>query len=375
MRLPEQEFTLDSFIEYLDSHVNQVFGKEDRKWLKVYLVYSSDNWRELLRPFGLSQLGHIYHIKIPPRYETKEEHGNAVSYYVHELTQGLLMFFSSSRERDYEITLKRLIDSTRGLTEMWVTPDSFEKVKNHLISKHEARIYRFIARRNLFTKIPARFRPDVERRLSYSGEDATEVLKETREAYGITPTSIDFRLGHDTLKITNDGLFLLRAVNRSMLRVVLETIDLILAEQIRIRKTSGQLTRSKFRISLKDWQIDVPTVNAGTIILPKVMLTGHMIDRLLSYKEEWEEMLQEEKASKEFSFIDVGVQQGSGIFSATAVDEKKGTVFGINGGENVVVLVPKYRTTYESFIRFFRLVSELIDDEAFLTTFGEMNAR
>lgn len=378
MRVPDANYTLSTFLQYLGDHSSEVFGKEEeRKWLKTYLIYSNTHVDTLANSLKARKQGDLYDFQIPARYrERRNTSPKSVHYYVHELVPGLLMFFTSSSKEDCERSLEKFIDFRRGMTQMWITYSSLEKIRHHLVSTHKARIYRFIARRNHLTETPAKVRPEYDRRLSYSGEDASDVLDETHDTYGVVPSSIDFRIGDDKLEVTNDGLFLLRHVNAKTLRIVIECINLIRTEQMQIKDTAEKFERSKEKVSIGNLRFEVPRITAGVISLSKPTLSTIVIQRLLGYREEWEEELLPERFSSDFSFVDVNVGGGVNTFSTTAVDEKKRAVFGVSGGYDRIILTPKYNTTFDSFVRFYRIVSEMVDANAQLSTFGAaMNAR
>jgi hypothetical protein len=80
---------------------------------------------------------------------------------------------------------------------------------------------------------------------------------------------------------------------------------------------------------------------------------------------------EEDELEEGFSFVDTYVKEGPFFFSATVVDENKGTVFGLSGIENEIALIPKHRTTFETFIKFYNAISDNFDETAQLTTFSE----
>ena len=376
MRIPDKDYTIETFLEYIGNNPKKVFGAEDsRKWLKVYLVYSQDEWKELFAGLNLKRMGEVYQVVIPTKKGRRVVSKDSVTFYVYELRRGLLMFFSASRERDYEQSLKHFIDTKIGLTEMWITPESFDQIKNHLLVNYDATIYRFIGRRNLNATIPAEIRPEFSRRISYSGNDATQALKEFRTRYGVSPVSIDFRMGSVTLQVTNDGLFLLRGVSMRALWMTLETIDLIIVKQLTISETSKKFQSHTELVKVGEREFALPGVTAGVIRLPQVVLNSQSIEQFLRYQEEWEQELGDEQGPIEFYFINTLVEEEPLSFSTIAVDKLKGTVFGVSGGVNELVVVPKHRTTFESFISFYRLISELLDSQAYLTPFSETIAR
>jgi hypothetical protein len=69
------------------------------------------------------------------------------------------------------------------------------------------------------------------------------------------------------------------------------------------------------------------------------------------------------------------VSKDATSFSATVVDDIKGTLFGVTGGNNEIILVPKHRTSFESFLSFYERIVESFDQSAYLTTFGDVVGR
>jgi hypothetical protein len=58
-------------------------------------------------------------------------------------------------------------------------------------------------------------------------------------------------------------------------------------------------------------------------------------------------------------------------FSATVVDNQTGCVFGISATENTITIIPRYNSTFESYLGFLREVCRLIDEDAELTLAGD----
>jgi hypothetical protein len=67
---------------------------------------------------------------------------------------------------------------------------------------------------------------------------------------------------------------------------------------------------------------------------------------------------------KEFSFINVHEEIGSFSLIATVIDEMKGSVFDINACNSEIFIIPKFKVTFESFIKFYRGIVEAIDEGA-----------
>ncbi|MFI5449041.1 MAG: hypothetical protein ACHQ03_04650 [Candidatus Bathyarchaeia archaeon] len=363
MKIPENEYSFDSFLSYLADHEMRVFGGGERKqWLKVYLVYAQTDWKELFKGFPQKKLGELTKIAMQAKSVSKP-----VDFYVHEWSPGILVFFTSSRKKEYEKTLRKFIWSNRGITEMWIPRTLFTEVRNFLLEKYSGIIYSFISRRYRSSRVEARTRPDVDRRLSYTGDDGTRVLKEVLEQYGVTPNSISFKIDNDKIQITNKGMLLFRSVNSNTLSILKELLRILTERQRKVREVSNTLRREIKTIQLGKHEIRTSIVVPGII-----QLQGRTLDRVIVehfFRQENQEFsqeldTQEDTESYEFSFIDTSIKEGSFSFTATVVDDLKGTMFGLSGSSDRMILVPMHRTTFESFIRFYKLVMENLDEEA-----------
>ena len=363
--MAKKKFLFDSFLETLAKEPNKIFVVEQRKWLKIDLMTARDDWQCLFEEYGLESLGDVYYFKML-------NNNSPVEYYIHEIQKGLLMFFSLSRREEYNSTLRPFVKHTSGITQMWLPYSTFESAINFIKSTYDANIYSFTARRLWSSKFPAKRRGDISRSIHYSGDDAGHSLKELREIYGVLHTSVDFQIDSDKIRITNDGFFLIRNINRDILRIVEEIIDKVIAEPIRLRNIS-----TKVHISKKDeWNtFKISKLMSGKINF-NTKLSSSLVDQLFrSFKDEEAGRTEEGIELPNFSFIDTNLSDDSMHYSATVVDEDKGTIFGISGNDNSLILVPKHRTTFESFINFYRLVNETIDQSSNLYLFNESHAR
>ena len=354
-----RSFSFESFLKQLSENLNTVFQElEQRNWLKIDLATAQDNWQQLFHDYNMEKRGEIYYFQM-------ETNNNPVEYYVYEIKDGLLMFFSLSKREEYNSTLKLFIKYTPGITNMWLPFRSFESTINFITSSYFAHISSFTARRLSASKYPAKIREDKNRYIRYSGSDAGYALSELKEIYGVLPTTIDFKIKSNKLRIKNDGFILIQNINLEILRIVEEIIDQAIAEPIRLRDISKQVlftTKSKwhnFTISKLmsgkitfDTDIDVPPIHQ--------LFCGHGMNGI-----------EEDEELPRFSFIATNISEEPLSYSATVVDEDKGTVFGISGSSDRLILVPKHRAAFESFINFYRLINETIDESSNLYLFNE----
>jgi hypothetical protein len=369
MNIPKSEYSLDQFLGYLVEHEQEVFGSEDRKqWLKIYLVHAKKDWKPLFEKFVTTQFGQLYRISMSARGLS-----HPVEFYVHEWRKGFLMFFTSSRREEYEKTLSKFIRRNRGISEMWISSDVFAKIRNHMLETFDARIYKFISRRTPLSETPADFRPDFDRRFSYTGEDATIVLKEALKYYGVVPDSISFRVGEQKLQVTSNGMLLFLSVNDLSIKILQGILALLVDPQSEIRDVADSLGQYTEILRLGHAKITAPFVRPGIIKLENVKLNRYVIERFFKQEEpvgSHTYVFGPAEGKPEFSFINTSVREGSFSFSATVVDDIKGTMFGISGSTDQMTLVPMHRTTFESFIRFYKLVIEGLDKEANFNVFA-----
>lgn len=357
MRLPKGDYTIDSFLEELSKNSEVYFEtKGQRKWLKTYLLYAQENWLSLFDRFSPEKNGELYFFTIPNPKDGKE-----TEYYVTKFADGLIIVFTAEKQDDYAKTLADYINKKRGLTPMWIKPKTFAEIKNYIIEQHKGFINWFIAKRNWSSEIPAQFREDYNRTIHYWGEDGNDAIREMEKLYGVIPTHIDFRIGSDTMKITNDGLFVVHSLNLNMFRMVIEIVNNIIYEQKQIHNISTKIDSHIEKKSFGEKQLDVRQIESGKILFSRSLSTL-LIQKLFHESGEMDLGKSSERENDEFAFIDTDINDQHGLsYSATVIDKIKGTVFGLSGTKDEMILVPMHRTTFETFIRFNKLTTESLD--------------
>ena len=357
-----RSFSFESFLEQLSENINNIFQESgQRNWLKIDLVTAKDNWQQLFQDYKMETHGDVYYLQMPAN-------DHPVEYYIYEIRDGLLMFFSSSKRKEYDATLKPFIKQAHGMTNMWFPLKSFKSTIDFIISRYSAYIYSFRAHRPLRSKYPSRIRESVGRSIRYSGSDADQSLSEFSEIYGVLPTAVDFQIQSSKIRITNNGFILIRNVNLKILRIVEEIIDRAIIEPTRLRNISKQVlytSESKWHeFTISKLMSGKIIFNANLDILPILQLFRNPDDDSMGEIEEDAEL-------PRFSFIATNISEKPLSYSATVVDEDKGTVFGISGNSNNLILIPGHKTAFESFINFYRLINETIDESSNLHLFND----
>lgn len=340
--------------------------KTEGRWLKLYLLYVKQDWQSLFSQDRIEKMGHIWHLRIGDEVHSGD-------YYAYEWKNGLLMCFTASTKEDYEKTLQRFVSERRGISEAWIPPSIFDQLKVFMAQKG-AVMYRFISRRSRFSEVVARVgRQEHNRRISYSGDDAALVLSETQIMYGTLPSSMDFRISGDMIQLNRNGLFVIRDINADTLSFLSDMLAIVSESLVSVRQTTEKFQTSTREIGQSQHRIIVPTLVAGKITTPKAKFDIQKVKMFFGEVPNIVEMAktEEEEYDFGFSFIDTYISEDAASFSATVVDDFKGTVFGMSAHNGEMVLIPKYRTTFESFVKFYETVVEDFDDSASLSTFSE----
>ncbi len=353
MRIPEKNYTLEDFINYLLDHSKQVFGDEERKrWLKIYcFLVSGDGWkRSLFKRNELKKLGEIY--KATPRYEASKNAEEEELYYIGTYAPGLLLFFTTAVKEGYRKTLGDKIGRTRGITNMWAKPNLYKRSWKEVLDTTEGYVYWFSSRRNPSDDTPCQLRPNYQRRFNYTGDDGAQVIEEIISLYGVTPDSVKIKVSEDLkVHITNEGLFSAKEASPFALNLFIKYINGIKDEILQAREVASSLKFERIEGEGDMEGFNFASIEAGIIELKEEAMDAYMAETI-------------EKELKGFSFIDRYLHEGSLRYTATVIDDVKNSVFDISADESSIILVPKYRTTFESFLEFYRGITEFVDEQA-----------
>ena len=344
MNIPNKKWNVNEFKEYIAENSKDVFEGPRRRWLKMYYVYINDKALEKLQKSEPSTQGDL--LKFQLAYtESASQRTKQAPFFMEMIEPGLACFYTSSTKEGYEKTLRKRVQRTRGMSEMWMRPVIFEKVKDFVVNKYDANIKAFLSLSSRDEEEKARVRPYVKRRIHYRGEDGLDSMQELKTWYGVSPVSIDFKIKGNVFQITHEGLFTFKTPNEQSFEIASEVMELIRSEQIKQKDTAIQL---KYDVTPKLGA----TIEAGVIKLPTNELIQDSAEILIN------------QFSGNFSFTDTCFAEDAVDFSATVVDRHKGSIFDLTMSDKKLVLVPRFDSTYESFLTFYRHVVEVFDRKA-----------
>lgn len=359
--VPDANYTRDSFQQFLIDNPQLIFlPRKKRKWIKIHGVRTrAGKWQELLEPHLKRRLGHLWHIGLPLSGTRRAEY--AVDFYVCNYTPELLLFYTASTNWEYERSLRRFIENTIGLGQMWIGPKRFEGLILHFVDEFNPTVERFFARRGKGETLAAKVERDVTRRIDWGAEDSFETFLELRERYGVRPTSVLMRLKDGKIQLNNDGMFVLTRVNQKMFQAFETAMSFMKEEEALITMASQMMKLDFQKVGATQGELVVPELTSGSIRLNRLRLEGVLVERIM-------------KNSK-FDFIDTTIEEGSFSWIATAVDKEKKSVFGVNSDEQAIHLIPRFNITFESFLDFYRQILEQVDPTAVFQTPGGVIGR
>jgi hypothetical protein len=355
--MPARPWKYRDWLTYVIENKGRVFKSGKGKMLKVFYVHSNDNAKEKLLTDASSRKQGDFTVITMKYRESVSKRSKKTEYWMHEKEPGLLMFFTVSTNDAYDKTLRAKIDEIHGLHEMWIKPDAFEGIRKHLVVAKKCGIVKFLAERKHGDATPEQVKESAERHVQYrttNPQDGVLRLEEMKYDLGVRPISIEYSLDTNRFQITEEGMFHLKSVSKISFDLMDEVIEKIREEEKSMRDIAQGL---KFEPELID------EIESRGNIVESGKLT---LDRELDV----EAANQIIKQFKRFTFINPRIEAGSLIFSSTVIDRQKGSVFALSATENNIILIPRYKSTFESFLLFYKDVVEQIDSKAILSKFS-----
>lgn len=366
MIINEGKYTLKSFCNHLIENSNNLFEDVLRNQLKIILLLTeTDNWKDYFIRDEIegcfketSEMGDI--TKLEKEYLDSRGDTKIADYYATYYNNSILILFTAVTEEGIEKTLNPIVEKRPGICKMYIYPQNFEGIKDFILSnKENANILSFKAFRKPDV-IKGEIRPEItDREISYKGRDGKETLKEFRKYYGVIPTRMEFEIENCHLKIEDDGRFLIYTINEDTFNLIFELVELILIEILNIKNISQKIRFKLIKKQSGELELEIPEINAGEISLSykiNASIVEDMIENI-----------------KTFSFVDVSIKEGSLSFSISVIDEFKQSVFNLSGSEDTIVIIPKYKSYFDSFMRFYHYFTENIDENSVLSLYSDVN--
>lgn len=355
MNIPQKEYTLDSFTQMLVATPEALPNLKARYFLTSFRDWGDDRAYTITgmfrnHNFQLKQLGDIR--ELSTSYEIPEtKQFVRVKYYAHlnPETQVLVCFTQATGAQ-----MERTIDSISrfiGVYDLWISPVAFDEIKRTILLEYPyTKIPFFSADRHSSSGLSAKIRPEYKRTFQYHGDDGRETLEELRYYYGVLPRSIQFRIpGVTDFQINHRGTFNYYGgdLNR-MFDHAERAVNLVL----QVRRI---LEQSKLQV------LDIETAR-------KHLKVPYVIPWRIDFKRELSvtdaEVLVEAIQKNGFAVYNSVISQGSTFLDGTVYDEQKKSVFAMSSDSRRMVVAPRYRNSFDSFLRFYETITENFDPEA-----------
>ncbi len=366
MKIPSNDYDLDSFIQYILDHWDEIgYEERYREELKAICILTSRlDWIEsflISNRRNVKQFGRMFEITLPytDRFE-KSRKAIYYAYFEHERNL-IILFTTTDLTEGFKKTADKIIRKTPDLWNLWIRPTLFDTIENLIIAGHpEAQISYFSANRRFSSLLSSQIRPNFDRSIQYRGKDGSETLSEFKHYYGVHPTVIEYTMENIVLRINSEGIFTLKTANKLTVDLFLELLNKIIDEILELMKTAEELRFSSERLETERKILTIPRVEPGEIQMEAKLTLEDAKEMLRSMEQEG------------FSSIDALIDEGSLSLSATIVDSNKGSVFDISASESKITLIPKYRTSFDSFLRFFAFITENVDQTATFRKFSDI---
>jgi hypothetical protein len=135
--------------------------------------------------------------------------GKTVPYYAYYDDHFPVFVTTANITEEMPPTIEKYLQSDSQLGRFWMSMEQMDKLRRHISHKYPELVIPFYTAKYYkhSGKSPRR-RPDVDRTISYWGEDGKESYKEMRSKYGVAPTNIRFsRPGDFKFGVKSEGVF------------------------------------------------------------------------------------------------------------------------------------------------------------------------
>lgn len=347
MKLMQDNYSYESLLNNCD----KISGGNKRLQI-ITILFNPENNEEIIKIFkdngfsvdnknfgGVIELSKKYYL-----YKDLRE----VFYYLirHPEYPEIYFLFTFNTIMDIYTTLFGRINSIPEIYHLWLPPRYFDKLRNAILKIEGSYITYFHGKKIDIGKQECK-RPRFSRDIKYKGDDAKLSSEELRFEYGVLPQAIEFVIPSKlNFKVNKNGYYTLIAGNTR------EFIDTIINKFINlVMRDNKEIEKAKYEIK-KEKGIEI--LESEEVFFE--------IEKEIAF-EEFEEFLKIMEGEG-FSPYNKTLRKGSVIFSSNIVDEKKGNIFSLTSNGKQFTVIPKYRSSFVSIVRFYRFLIEKIDQMA-----------
>ena len=344
MKLPIQKYSASSFCGLCNDTL-----KDNNKNLQIITIFLNDELDSIYEKLeenefiiDNSSFGEIIHFsKIYQLHKENRE----VDYYLlrHSKYKEIYFIFTFNGISDLYRTLFGIIDNIPNVYYLWLPPSYFDNLKDIILKIEGSYMTYFHGKKVDMGKQECK-RPMFYRDIEYTGDDAKTAFEEMRFVYGVLPQAIEFVIPNSfKFKINKRGYYTLYygKVEDFLNNIIERFIEMVI-------KDNQEMESAK---------IDIKKENGREILETKQVIFE--IEKDISFEEFREFLTVMEKNN--FSVYNTKLEEGSVIFSSNVVDEQKGNIFSMTSDGKRFTIIPKYKSSFVSIVRFHRFLTEKID--------------
>ena len=241
-----QYITNDVDLDDVDGNVNLI-GSVSDYFTKRRFVQALDNGFETIW-----STGDLYLL-------AAHTGSSSIPYYVY-LDEDFPVFLTTANITDeMPGTIENFLKSDSNLGRFWLSMEQMELLRAEISREYDDLIIPFFTgHRSEYTEIPAEKRDEIDRTVSYWGEDGRQAYKEMRTKYGVLPTNLVFeRPNHFKFGIKQEGVFKHQGGSIS------EAWDLYRSERTRKSRVKNAINSGGYDTDARSEQFEGRTISGS----------------------------------------------------------------------------------------------------------------
>ncbi|AGB14701.1 hypothetical protein Halru_0047 [Halovivax ruber XH-70] len=275
---------------------------------------------------------------------------SAIPYYVY-FDEDFPVFITTANITDeMPPTIERFLRTDPNLGRFWLSMEQMELLRAEISRKYADMIVPFFTgNRSEYTEIPAEKRDEIDRTITYWGDDGRQAYKEMRTKYGVLPTNIVFdRPNHFKFGIKQEGVF------KHQDGSIKEAWELYRSERTRKKRVKKAINTGQFNEQTESTQIAERTISGSkpwAVEMDKAM-TSEPLESFVPH-------LNEEEL--EFSVANYKVKPDRSSFDAQLVDNNSYGSTRLRGRRNAIRVYPHEGSGIDQHIRIYNFVQDHFD--------------
>lgn len=338
--------TLDDFLIAARERMHD----DGRINFRVVCLTTDLDWEDFLTRcrgwFDIEEQGEFY--ELHASYTKHNKKFDVFLYLFQHPETGSPTFLTLNSHDDFRRTADSMITRGEGIYYMWFPPEQMALLQEQLLNEEGSRLVKFEGEKfGRDRKYEEERRPGTRREGEYAGDDAADTLAERKKEYGITPKHLyfewptkgdfHFRDEGEFVLTRGDPEYFFNEVITPGLNEVEPLNTAIKASELHIVERQGiqQIQKETLEIELT---------------------------KPLEY-EEADDLISQ---MKDDGFYPYSYQaaEGSLLLNGRIVDESNGGMISLSTDGEILSMLPRYESGFDSLLRFYRFVVEEVDADA-----------